>query len=1190
MGLNMKGKKARVIGFAILSLILVIFVFYKLFINQIVLSAINNYFQKNLGSSVSAVSCDFSIFSLRFSMEQPVVRALGKGPGHAFLKAEKILIGVTPDLILGRKIHFGRILFLKPQVLVEILKDGSTNLPIIKQSSEASPIPELIINQLSFKELELFFRNDINKSTLLSPLLNVEMELKENSDHRLSVDSSGKGEFFFNGKGRAINKLRLDGLINHERLLIAQALIQIEKSNMDISGTLNNWLSAQLNLLVKGNIYPEEYADLITPGNADFEQARLGQLRFGLQLIRDQKILEIREIHASGLRGEILGHAEFSRRAGEKPNHLFFKWQDLDFSLIKGVLPINLFACGSGNTDLSFSDFKLSEIKGTLDAQFKPKTLSPHNQNGVPLAGDLKLDFLQGTIFVKKMSLQSQGNNIKGELNIDKDNISGFINGRIGHLRGIMLFLSPFNDGFRLLAENKIDGEMVIAGNISGTMAKPDLRVDFTQGKIKNLTRSPLDFKGSLIFKNRVFRIENIRISQPWGVAVLNGTIPGGSTGKEMDLEVRASQLDLTRLSKELPFALPPMQGMGEFNIRLTQKTDAPFLSNHRLEGNFSFTNFYFAQMQLGTVQGKLSSAKENIIFLMQIPSSHSEISGATDLHEPFQTKIDFSIRNGQIGEFLKLLPFSFQDGLSGAITCEAQATFLPLKFRESLQISFAASDLLLTRGGQTILDKKPLRLAYRSGGLIVESVSLLLDQMEINASGELPCKPKSGKEINIMAKGGGNFLSVFLPDLLFEGNLDAKLAIKGSLTNPVFSGSVQVEQGRLPLFSQNLPLTNIKLQLELKDNLMILHALSFNIKEGEVIGKGTLPLPFLKLPIQNSSASRIDEVYNVDLTLAHCPMAILQTFLIGAFPKNTTGDISGNIHLKGKNSDLSDLACAATITLDDLSINGRHFFLAEPIKLISNENGIVLQEVVLKGQDDLRLAIKGSYDLKKEKPLDFSMQGKLDSQVLFGFFPELAGSGRIVFELSIGGTIKDMEWNGKIEAVNNELQFRAGDLFINQLNCVANINNHYFTIERLTGSLNGGTIELKGLVGLENTKQPAADLQVKLADINLNFPKGLFTNLSGQLNLLSADKEYLLKGNMDMNNGKYNESFNVGSYLYEFLFNRKETIIESGDTDLKKRIKFNINLQTPQALVVDNNVCKQDIFNRKRPDQFCQP
>jgi outer membrane protein insertion porin family len=367
-------------------------------------------------------------------------------------------------------------------------------------------------------------------------------------------------------------------------------------------------------------------------------------------------------------------------------------------------------------------------------------------------------------------------------------------------------------------------------------------------------------------------------------------------------------------------------------------------------------------------------------------------------------------------------------------------------------------------------------------------------------------------------------------------------------------------------------------LQLELKENLLILHALRFNIKEGEVIGKGTLPMPFLKLPLQNLSAPRIDEAYNAELTITHCPMAVLETFLIGKFPKNTSGDISGNIHLKGRNPDLSDLDCAATISLADLSINGLPLSLAGPIKISSNENRIILQEAVLKGQDDLQLVMKGFYDLKKEKPLDFSMKGKLDSQIIFAFVPELAGSGTIVFELNIGGTIKDMEWNGKIEVTNNNLQFGASGLFMNQLNCVAAISNRNLVIERLTGNLNGGTIEMKGLIGLENKKQPSANLQLQLADINLDFPKGLFTNLSGQLNLLAVDKEYLIKGNLAMNGGKYNESFNVGSYLYEFLFNRKEIVIESEGADLKKRIKLNVTLQTPQALVVDNNVCRSEL------------
>ena len=66
--------------------------------------------------------------------------------------------------------------------------------------------------------------------------------------------------------------------------------------------------------------------------------------------------------------------------------------------------------------------------------------------------------------------------------------------------------------------------------------------------------------------------------------------------------------------------------------------------------------------MQLGNIQGKLSSSKENILFLFQIPSYNSEISAELDLHHQLQTKIVFSIRNGPLKEFLKLLPIPAQE------------------------------------------------------------------------------------------------------------------------------------------------------------------------------------------------------------------------------------------------------------------------------------------------------------------------------------------------------------------------------------------------------------------------------------------------------------------------------------------------------------------------------------------------
>ena len=327
-----------------------------------------------------------------------------------------------------------------------------------------------------------------------------------------------------------------------------------------------------------------------------------------------------------------------------------------------------------------------------------------------------------------------------------------------------------------------------------------------------------------------------------------------------------------------------------------------------------------------------------------------------------------------------------------------------------------------------------------------------------------------------------------------------------------------------------------------------------------------------------NLPGQQTKESYSIDLTISHCPLAILETFMAMDLPENTSGEVSGNIRLEGNNPDLRDLVGTATLALDDLSIKGMPFYLEGPIEIVSKENRVVLQEVVLIGQDDLHLVMSGFVGLQKEKPLDFSVKGKLDSQLLAAFFPELTCSGSMAFEMNIGGTMKDMEWNGKIEVMNNSLQFAAANLFLNQLNGVVGLHNGKFAIERLTGNLNGGTMEIKGSVALENQQQPSVGIQLRVTDVKLNFPNGLFTNLSGLLNLLSEKKGYLLKGNIELNGGKYNESFNVGSYLYDFLINKKEMIAESGDADLGKRFKLNIHLKTPQAIVVDNNVCRSEL------------
>ncbi len=910
----------------------------------------------------------------------------------------------------------------------------------------------------------------------------------------------------------------------------------------------------------------------------NLELGRLGRIRFGWQLVQDREFLKLNEIDISALHGHILGQAVFSRLDEKTPHHVLLNWKGLDLSLLEGVLPAEIYSHASGSMDLSFAAFKRSALQGSLSAQFEPKTVRPQDRDKVALAGDLLLTFLRGTISIQSAHLLSQGNSIKGEFTIDQDRLSGFINGRINHLRGILLAVSPFNDTLHSLAETKIDGEMRIAVQLSGTTAKPVLQARFTQGRIKNLTRSPLEFAGSIFLKDQVLRIDDMRISQSGAMVVVHGTLPVGSAGQGMDVRVQSPGLDLARLGGEFPLALPRMRGILDFDVRLSKKPDVPFLFQTAVDGDFSLADFHFEQMQFGNVRGKINSTEEKLNLWLHLPSGNSEISGVMDLRRPFAAKIEVSTRDGSIKEFLKLLPVPVRDRFTGEISGKVQVAFLPLRFKESLSISFELSDFLVASGNRKLRNLHPLRLAYRSGALVMEDVQFMLDRVEVRATGELASAPGGGKEITISARGAGDFLSMFLPDLLFEGNLDARIVIKGSVAAPVFSGSIRVDQGRLLVYSHAMPLTNVHAQLEMKEHAWVLPAFHFTVGRGEVTGKGSMPLSFLKLPINGPPGPSSERAFQLELDISRCPLASLGTVLAGSFPENTSGDASGSIRLHGENPDLSDLAGAATISLADLSLSGMSFSLEEPMRIIGGDGRVVLQRVVLTGPEDLQLVANGFVGLQKEKPLGLFLKGKLDSQIMNGFFPELTGSGRFAFELQVGGTLNEPEWNGRIEVVDNHLQFAPMNLFANQLHGAVSFHDGRFAVERMTGNLNGGAIGLTGSLTLAGRKPPVVDLQLQMADVKFNYPKGLFTDLSGRLHWRTSPPGYVLEGNIDLNGGNYNESFSVGSYLYEFLFNRKEIDFAPGDAGFTKRVRLAINLKTPRAVAVENNVSRSEI------------
>lgn len=300
---------------------------------------------------------------------------------------------------------------------------------------------------------------------------------------------------------------------------------------------------------------------------------------------------------------------------------------------------------------------------------------------------------------------------------------------------------------------------------------------------------------------------------------------------------------------------------------------------------------------------------------------------------------------------------------------------------------------------------------------------------------------------------------------------------------------------------------------------------------------------------------------------------AVLEPWLTTAALANIDGRLSGVVEARAPR--LAADAVTGTLTLDEGRIRLGQVPLEQqrPTRLTVGGGRVRVEDWAWSGPGtDVTLA-GGVMFAGEEIRLDAALDATLDLQIASALIAPAAAAGRATLSLSLGGPVRRPLVDGHIAVRGGELRVRDPRILATDLTLDVQLVGDRFVIDRLAGTLNGGTLTGSGSGRLAGTSLAEVDVRVEGRGAAVEFPEGLQSEVDAELRLRQTDPAEgpLLSGTVTVLRGIYREQVSLARQLFQPRRRAAPAAVEPAGR--LGALRLNIAIATAEDIVVDNNV-----------------
>lgn len=677
----------------------------------------------------------------------------------------------------------------------------------------------------------------------------------------------------------------------------------------------------------------------------------------------------------------------------------------------------------------------------------------------------------------------------------------------------------------------KVDGWLVSEGEKfapkgSFVYIKTDKGPEDIRGKIKWI-------KGDFTTENNIYYFSSLLFSSSQTWASASGYID--SKNSLLNFNFKGSSKDMNELF------MPFQKGLhGEIVIdgKISGKLDNPLIDVNFLSNNFNIvgdeidSSLSKQSFQFHNIKGKISYQK-NLLVIHNISTSDSlSINGQIsfpnakqlfDIKNPVYD-VSFSLRKIPIKAFY-LEPL--KDYLSTSVDINGNIKDMGI-------INANINSDVIFLGKNKIFDKLKAVVSLNKDSMSINQLYLYDGNNLLSAHGFLTFNRKidiNGKAKifnitkfieNYASKIGIKYLnSLTLHELNFE--------IKGVLNKPDIKLNTE-----LSARAKNGRTVNGTVDLALSENNLFVNTSLMKGIKVKVVG-------FLD-----------KKLWNIEGQFNSVRIDPLVGFFINNLPEDFVALIDGKLESSILNNQIDALV---DLNRMFIRIYGIGLSNKNHVKLTINKGNVFLNPVTFIGQST-ELTVKG----KIVDYFDILVEGYTDLRPFKALFKVDDIKGKAFMQVYIYESRKNPEIVGGIDINNASITLKKNFPSLNNLNAAISFNENRVLIEKASGNISEGSIQMSGTVYLENFNIKQLALSGKITDMRWIFAPRCWAYLDGNIYLSGDYSQPLLAGNLFIKKGVFNEKIDWTALAMNSSSFKSSTSKESWLSNLKLNLRVQVN------------------------------
>ncbi|HEX4996759.1 MAG TPA: translocation/assembly module TamB domain-containing protein [Terriglobia bacterium] len=430
---------------------------------------------------------------------------------------------------------------------------------------------------------------------------------------------------------------------------------------------------------------------------------------------------------------------------------------------------------------------------------------------------------------------------------------------------------------------------------------------------------------------------------------------------------------------------------------------------------------------------------------------------------------------------------------------------------------------------------------------LEVQALKVTAEGIDLTASGAL--------DTGIQADAVADLARLPLNDINLTGQAEISAIVRGPVTSPVVDGQLRTTGATVQV--TGMPeAARVEAAVDFTRNRFEIRQMRATYADAEIVVEG------------NGSLQGSGE-------FTFTAENIRPERLLPGRPLSGVVGLEGQISVSAPR--LDSIEGRATVTQLDIIAGGVQFHQTEQGEVALARGELTVRKFALSGPETTA-SVNGSVNTRTGS-LSLDLRADTDLRILEGFIPRSNASGHIDSQVAIRGDYRQPDMNGFVRLNDAQLQLFEPPLLVSDLNADVRLSGSRFQIQRASGDLNGGALDLTGggeisRVGLSNVA-----IQASLMGTQLEYPEGLQSEIAARLSLSGSMPNLTLAGNVEVLDALYRQNVDLrGEVLRRLTLQQRSRAAAAQKSAFGRDINLNVMVMTTGPVAVAINVASLDL------------